>query len=491
MGKQLQKLQKAKVFLFVMIMAMLVAPAIQKEMQLVYEKPLTGAFVKTEIPGLDSLNGKNWFDGTFQQALTDGIEAHIGFHNTLLRLYHQVEYSLFGLAHADGVIAGKGGELFEEDYIKAYLGEYYVGEEVWLNKVQQLKAVQDTLRRLGKTFAVILEPGKGSLYPERFPDHYASKPKSTSNYDVFSKLLKQHQVNCLDLNALFVRWKNEKSYRLFPRGGTHWSYYGAALAADTMVSYLNDLSGGGLPDLQIDTVVVKNEIRHPDDDIWLAMNLFTPAPLDQLAYPELSFEDDEKLNKKALFVGDSFYFNWQSEGVMHDAFVDCNFWYYNKHVWNNLGVEDGLVSERNIEREISENDIVVVMITERFHQNFAWNFDEQLYNLFFPGSHDPIEFFANQVRINNEHFMRMVADAGKTKQSLPERIRSEAEFLLFEDSKLHPDKYTSREARLSILMMSIRHTPEWLEKVKTKAIERNIPLDQMIRMDAEWILDHP
>jgi len=36
-------------------------------------------------------------------------------------------------------------------------------------------------------------------------------------------------------------------------------------------------------------------------------------------------------------------------------------------------------------------------------------------------------------------------------------------------------------------MMGIRGTPDWYAKVKEKAIERNIPLDQMVRMDAEWL----
>ncbi len=488
---QRSKTQTAKNILFAAIVLMLVIPALQKEFRFIKEKPLTGAFVKTQMPPFDSLNWENWISGSFQQELTDRLESHIGFHNTLLRLFHQYDYSLFGLAHADGVIAGKNGELFEEDYIRAYLGEFYVGEDVWKTKVDKLKALQDTLGKLGKTFAVILEPGKGSLYPDRFPAQYDDKTKGVSNYDVFVKLLQQKKVNLLDLNQLFVDWRDKMPYRLFPRGGTHWSYYGAALAADTMVAYLNKLAGGGLPDLRIDTLIIKDEIRHPDDDIWLAMNLFTPAPLDQLAYPEISFTLADKAQKKALFVGDSFYFNWQSEGVMHDAFADCNFWYYNKHVWNRSGVEDGLVSALDLSASIAASDLIVIMITERFHQNFAWNFDEELYNLFFPGQHDPIDFFANQVRTNNEHFMRMVADASRTKQSLSERIHSEAEFLLYEDSKIHPEKYTTREARLSILMMSIRHTPEWLEKVKSKAAERNIPIDEMIRMDAEWILDHP
>ena len=36
---------------------------------------------------------------------------------------------------------------------------------------------------------------------------------------------------------------------------------------------------------------------------------------------------------------------------------------------------------------------------------------------------------------------------------------------------------------------SIRRTPEWLADVKKKALERNIPLDTMIRKDAEYLVE--
>lgn len=480
-----------KHFSAALLFLLMILPAIQREFHLVKEKPLQGAFQQTPTPGFDSLSWESWKSGKFQQVYSDRLEAHIGFHNSLLRLYHQLNYSLFREANADGVIAGKKGELFEEDYIKSWMGHYYVGESVWKTKAEKLKAVQDTLDKIGKSFFVILEPGKGSLYPERFPNKYNLADKNVSNYDVLTKYLNYFEVNTLDLNTCFIKWKDTSTYRLFPRGGTHWSYYGAALAADTLIDYIQYLHGNGIPEMEIINLEKRKKIRHPDDDIWLAMNVITEAPAGDLIYPEIVFDETVNATQKALFVGDSFYFNWQSDRIMHDAFADCNFWYYNKQVWNRSGVEAGTVDERNFGEEIAKADIIAIMITERFHQNFAWNFDEQLFDYFYDVAQNPIDYFANQVRINNTHFMRIYADAAVKKMPLPDRIEKEAEFLLYEDYQLNPEKYQQNEAAMiPILMMSIRQSPDWLEKVKEKAEAQNIPLNEMIKMDASWIYEN-
>jgi len=43
---------------------------------------------------------------------------------------------------------------------------------------------------------------------------------------------------------------------------------------------------------------------------------------------------------------------------------------------------------------------------------------------------------------------------------------------------------------IAILMMSIRQTPHWLEQVKQKAEDQQLPLEEMIKRDAVWIYDN-
>lgn len=474
--------------LFLVVVALMLLPEAQRRWKLFADFPLQGAYVAVEQPSTDSLSWALWMSGDFQQTFNDRLEANIGFHDWLVRINNQLVYSMFKETTAEGVIVGRQGELFEEDYIRAYLGEFFVGERAWEGKAERLRKVQDTLAAMGKTLLVVFEPGKGSLNPEKFPGKYTGAEKKTSNYDYFSKQLKQAKVNTLDLIQFFDLKKNSADYLLFPQTGTHWSYYGAALAADTTLAHLQKLHGHCVPDMTIDSLGSLPRPRHPDDDIWLAMNVLLPVPAQNLAYPRLSFEtDNQKPKCKILVVGDSFYFNWQSDGVMFNAFENADFWYYNQSVWGRQGVETGKTNQLDFRNEVLSRDIILIMITERFHHNFAWKFDEQLYELFYPGQSDLIDYYSDNLRISNDQFMRLVRDAKIRNISIEERIRMEAEFLLYEDYQRNPGKYTRKEDLITILMMGIRGTPDWYAKVKEKAIERNIPLDQMVRMDAEWL----
>lgn len=48
----------------------------------------------------------------------------------------------------------------------------------------------------------------------------------------------------------------------------------------------------------------------------------------------------------------------------------------------------------------------------------------------------------------------------------------------------------ARQQKIEEYTHSIKNTPEWLEKVKQKAIQKNIPLDSMILLDAIWMTDN-
>ncbi len=469
------------------ILTILSLSFIQQQFKLLKEKPLLGAFNTSTEFTFDSLNIRNWFDGSFQNYADKTAETGIGFRKSLIRIHNQTEYSIFRKANAEGVLVGKKGELFEKDYIRAVRGDFFVGENVWKEKARKLKAVQDTLEKLHKQIVIIFEPGKGTVYSDRIPDNEKSQNVPITNNDIFKRELLLQGVKVIDLNPYFVSIREKASNRIFPRGGTHWSYYGAALAADSVLRYLKEVSQENVATFTIDKVVQFDSPRHPDADIWQAMNLIESEPNDQLGYPVILFDHSKPAEADVLVVGDSFYFNWQSDSIMYKAFGNCDFWYYNKHWWNRNGLEAGIVSSLDRKSEIMKRDIILIMITERFHHNFAWGFDEEIYHLFYPSENDAIGNFANTLRCSNDQFMRLVDDAKMKKMSLEQRIDLEAQYLLYEDFKKHPEKYSRKEELLPILMMSIRQTPDWLAKVQKKAEEKNIPLDEMIRRDAEWI----
>ncbi len=478
-----------KNLMFALLMLMLIVPWMQGRLGLIKEKPLTGAFSASTAPDFTDFTRPDWLSGSFQETFNTNLENHIGFRNTLVRLNNQVDFSAFGQANAEGVIAGKDGELFEEDYLREATGLYYIGDEVWSRKAAQLKAVQDTLAALGKTLVVVLEPGKATYYPERRPRKYRNIPEKHSNYELMLESFGNQQVNVLDLDTYFRQMKTEQSYPLFLKGGTHWSYYGAALAADTTIAYLTRKSGMNLPDMKIEGIKHLDTIRHPDNDIGLAMNLIFPIRQEKPAYPIISFSKNDSKRADVLIVGDSFYFNWLNSFIPSSAFGNFDFWYYNNNITHGNDVASGKVADKNFKEEVLKRDIILIMITGRFHHAFAWNFDEQLYNLFFPTYRDPETFFANQIRSYDDEFKRMVTEAANTGISIEQRINQEASYKFYKDHVDNPDKYQRRDELVKLYRLGISGTPDWMQKIREKAKTNGISEDEQLNKDAEWLAD--
>jgi len=118
---------------------------------------------------------------------------------------------------------------------------------------------------------------------------------------------------------------------------------------------------------------------------------------------------------------------------MYYGFDRADFWYYNRFIWDKNGAQTGLTADIDYLPSVMEYDIVLIMITERFHHNFAWLFDHQLYDALFPGKSSRIDYFANNLRVSNDQFMRLEAEARQKGMPIEERIKREAEFLMYED----------------------------------------------------------
>lgn len=475
--------------LFGAILALLLMPLLQKHIRMFSEKPLFGAFKQESAVSLDSLSWKKWLDGSFQSAVNRQTEQIIGFRPGLVRLYNQLHFSLFKKANAEGVIIGRDGECYEEDYLRAATGAFFIGEEAWKQKAVQMKALSDTLQKLGKHLLVVIEPGKGTVYPENFPSKYISAGFGRGNYQAMLDQFNATGVPVLDLNSAFLRWKDTVAYRLFPKTGTHWSYYGAALAADSLFRRVETLFPGRIAPFKTKALQPAITLRHPDDDIWLTMNLLQKAPVKQIAYPDIVFGQKPEHALCLLTIGDSFYFNWQNEKLILNAFSDSQFWYYNKLIYNHVGGEIGQVKDIDFAKEVLKFDLVLIMITERFHQNFAWGFDTQLYEHFFPGKMSRKAFFENEVRIGNLEFIRIYNEALAANMPLQERLKLEAKFRMFGDWNKHPELYNDKNDVIEMIMMAIKGSPDWYAKVKQKAAERHITDEEMLRLDAAWVYD--
>ena len=433
--KESAKHIKIKRALFVIIVSLLILPFIQQVTGIVKLKSLKGSYKKYDKPDftIDS-----WFNGTYQTKEQDYLNQNIGFRTVIVRFYNQFYYSLFNIARANSVIIGKKNYLYEENYIKAYLGRDFIGKEQIVNKVSKLNLICDTLNSLNIDLIVVFAPGKGSFYNEYIPDEYEPHRKSTTNYEVYCNEIAQRNIHFLDFNRWFLNMKDTSRYPLFPKTGIHWSKYGELLAADSILRYIESIKEINMPEIFISKIETSRRMRDTDDDIERGMNLLFDIGDLKMAYPSFKMVKDSSTSfPKVLSVADSYFwgmFNW---GLSRDYFGNGQFWFYNKQIYPDSFEKRISVSDIDIKNKVKKNDVVILLSTDANLYKFAFGFIDQLHDAFF-----------NEGVLSNN----------------------------------------SEEAKIQSYVKTIKASPEWLEKIKLKAKDKNIPLETAIRKDAEYMV---
>lgn len=472
--------------LYTLLLILMMLSAFQKEFGLFPETELSGDFKAAEQP---HFTWEGWINSTYQNQLDLYLNDNNGFNPSLIRLNNQLDYSLFSYIHADGVVQGKGGQLFEYDYIRAYTGQDYIGEELIDKKMRRLKFLQDHLKdTLDIDLIFVLEPGKASFYPEFIPDKYLKRKNLVTNYSSILRKANEYDISLVDLNVWFTQLKEKAEYPMYGQYGTHWSLYGMSHAADSLLNLIEDTRGIQLRKAGIDTFLVEETARTPDYDMASAMNLlFKLKDKVPLAYPEYRFEErQENMDyPMVLVVGDSYYWNIFNTGIPKEIFANEAFWYFGNLVYPDYYFQPTFVDDLDIQTEVEKQDVILLMTTERFLYKFDWKLIDELYSIYgatsaFNKTYD----YACQITRNDEWFERVSIKAARKDIPLYEMLHIDAKYIYGEQEPLNYAVYygvNETEER-------IRSDKDWLNNVAQKARERNTTLDLMIREDAEYIL---
>lgn len=426
-----------KHFILGSILLLLFLPLIQKTYSFVELKPLQGAFILEEKP--DSIQ-ENWFTGEYQLQYEKYFNENFGFRDLLVRINNQIAFSLFKVAKANGVVIGKEDYLYEENYIKAYYGTDFIGQEKIREQTDKLKKIQDILKSLNKDIFVILAPGKASFLPEFIPDNSVHN-KTTTNYQVYIDEFQKNNINYLDFNKWFIQMKSTTKYPLYAKCGIHWSKYGEFLAGDSIVNYIGKLRNINMPELILDSVIVKNINEYGDYDVGEGMNLLFNIETYPMGYPVFHFQPDRNvIQPKVLFVADSYYWGMFNAGFSKDIFNNGQFWYYNQQIYPDSYEKPINVSDVNIREEVEKNDVIVLLSTDANLYKFPFGFIDELYDAYFnPNS--------NTAALKD-----------------------------------------NKEKKIQDYMVVIKNTPEWIKMVKEQAKKENIELEQAIRNNAEYMV---
>ena len=429
-------MDRIKTGILLLVLCLLCLGAVQKRFGFVRSKPLNGVFPVTPKPAFSC---STFMTGEYQDKLRLSIEDSVGFKPDFVRLYNQIDYSLFSIAHASRMVVGKEGYLFADTYIKGYTGVDFVGTHLLDNKVAMVKFLQDYLwRKKGILLLVVFAPGKGFYYPEYIPSRYLKEKKELTNYGYYLQRFKEEGILHIDFNQWLIDMKDTSRYMLYPMNGIHWSSYGAFLCADSLQKYLSVKLDRPVPRMVVDSLEITDIARDDDNDQERTMNLAVRIPHPPMAYPKFRFTYDSIRPKPAaLFVGDSFYWYWYYNGIIENTFRNKEFWYYNNEVYPEQFTAPKNVGQLDFVEGILRQDVIVLLQTNGGYGELGYGWVDVAYDYLFPGP-TRAKTIQQQMQANPEWMKTLENKANERKITTNYMMRLDAIYMMNQEIKSHP-----------------------------------------------------
>jgi hypothetical protein len=473
--------------LFAVVLAFMLLPEIQRRFNIFEIRALEGAFELSQRP---VFTWTTFFSGSWQQQTDGFVEERVGFRPLLVRVRNQMDFMLYNKANAEGVIIAKKGVIIEEDYILEYLGRLFIGSKTVDKKLERTKLLQDTLARKGIHLAIVFEPGKASFHADLIPQRYRPRDKSISNYEYFTEKCRMLGVNHLDLNRYFVDLKPHANYPLYPKYGTHWSMYGMTLAADTLVKYVQMLCGKPLNHMKTGEIRVNSHLWGTDFDGGQSMNLLWKPHTGKMAYPQIGFDNyPDRHQPMVLVIADSYYWNIYNTALPDHLFANKDFWYYNHLVYPDHYEQGPKVDQLDQQAEVEKQEVILVMITERFLYTAFWDFTDDLFRIYYPEYPvDHLYEIGNRIRRDRNWFGLILNEARKRNTTVEEMVQEHAALIYLNEFQSFSEP--SYAEYILFYILRIKQDTEWFGSVKKKAESYNIEVDEMLRQDAVWMYEY-
>lgn len=430
----MDKQQKLYKMLFVLVIVLLTLPAIQQMTHVFPLKKLSGFEDKVEKP---ELTYSSYCSGEFQSQVDKYLRQNFGFREWLIPLYNQYVWDFYNRTENNGVFFGKDNWLFfyemlQDQYESLTYKYCKSGEEMaetFERDARMVYYLQEILKEYGTTLFVCIAPSKNEVFPEFLPENDRFKREGGVHADEFyTKRFAELGVNCLDLNTLYKEQKGKTDYPLFYKGGSHYSHIAATYTADTLVKYMESISGLKIQDFEYGEPFVDSP-KNIDRDMENLYNLIRPIERVNYEYVHVTpIPDSSSVKMRWLTIGDSFYWNISSEIRDAGLFESTPFWYYGKEVYFDPG--RFYTDELNIVDELLSADILTIL----------WC---------------PINLYALEHNFVNNAVL----------------------------SLCQADNYRNQ------MIECIKESDGWLRDEVKKAEERGIDIDEMVRIDADYMIN--
>lgn len=375
---------------FVCISAVLAAILLQSFTHVVKMNPLKG-FDKEEQPPVE-LSFKTYYDGSYQDYLTEHAKRNTGFREFFIRNYNQVAYSCFNKITNKNIVKGRDQELYLKMYLNEATGVTFKQHfaDVDEAKAEARKNVEETLRLIdtlhqhGKAFLFVFAPTKPAVYPDKLPSYYKNHLSDFSLEEYYIQLFKENHIPHIDFYHYFQDIRDTFPYPLYPRTGTHWSEATIPYVADSVLKKLAEITGYKLPSVHYIDDNLSTDYSVQDGELEASMNLLFPLNKPAIPRPVFELTDTVGTDKPNLLVVADSYFTQLRNSTFIEAFDAWEFWVYNRdvqssnpqHQWKQL---DQLL---DADKVLDNADIVMAVFTAPMYYTYMFGFPQTAQNLF-------------------------------------------------------------------------------------------------------------
>lgn len=427
---------------FICMATVFMAIMLQSFTKFVELKPLQG-FEKEEQAPI-GLTFKTYYDGSYQDYLTEHAKRNTGFREFFIRNYNQVAYSCFGKITNNNIVKGRDQELYLKMYLNEITGVTFKQHfaDVEEAKAEARKNVQetlnliDTLQQHGSKFLFVFAPTKPAVYPDKLPLYYRNHIFDFSLEEYYIQLFKEYNIPHIDFYNYFKSIRGTFPYPLYPRTGTHWSESTIPYVADSILKKLTAVTGYRLPSVQYIDDNLTTDYSVQDGELEASMNLLFPLNKPALPRPVFALTDTLNTDKPNLLVVADSYFTQLRISPFVGAFNHWDCWVYNRDVNSSRKQYEGKALKWLIDApEVLEDaDIVMAIFTA-----------PMLYTYMFDFTHTALDLF-NKGQL------------------------SEAE-------------------ALEMTIQRIKENPEWMQAIENQAQERGLTFEENLRLNALYVIE--
>ena len=303
--------------LFGLLLVLLFLSPIQQQFKIFKFKPLAGAMVAAERP---KFSLKSFMKGAYQTQLDKYLSENIGFREFFIRNYNQLTWSLFHKSNNETIFVGKDDWLFNDYVMNHYMGKALYGyaqdegemTRKMLADARRLQNMQTVLENYGVNLFVCIAPSKDMVCEENLPMIKENERETTIRaIDFYPPLFDSLGIHCLNYSDYFMQIRDTVSYPLYYKSSSHWTNLAATYMADTLIRYMELLSGLNLHNVSFSEPYL-SWTREPDKDLEVVLNLNRPIETNEYPYVNVIVDDDSTAIKpRWLVVGDSYFRGFQ------------------------------------------------------------------------------------------------------------------------------------------------------------------------------------